>query len=371
MRTLLAFLIMTATVSAQEPLNVFIGTYGRGPGEGIHRLSLHPATGELRRLGVAADADRPSFLALGTNKVLYAVSEVTEFDGKKTGAVAAIKSDPTQRQLVEFGRQASGGSGPCHLTVSPSGKFLLVANYGTGTIASLPIAADGSLQKASAVIQHPAGSKVNARRQEGPHAHSINVDATGRWAVAADLGCDALFVYELTDTGFKSTEAKHRVAATPGAGPRHFAFHPNNNLAFAINELNSTLISYRFDAKSGALTEIETKSTLPGDFKGDNTTAEVQVHPSGKFVYGSNRGHNSIALFALDPATGKLDARGHTSTQGKTPRNFGIDPSGKFLLAANQDSNSVVAFRIDPDTGALVPTGSAATVTTPVCVKFF
>ncbi|MEA2632123.1 MAG: 6-phosphogluconolactonase, partial [Chloroflexota bacterium] len=268
-------------------------------------------------------------------------------------------------------QQASRGQGPCYLTVDRAGKNVLVANYGSGSVACLPVDAAGRLEPASSFLQHE-GSGADRKRQAGPHAHSINLDAANRFAIAADLGLDKLFIYRF-DAG-KGTLTPNdppfaRVA--PGSGPRHFAFHPDGRHGYVINEMACTVTAFDYDPERGALSEIQTISTLPEGTRGSNlSTAEVQVHPSGRFLYGSNRGHNTIAIFAIDAATGRLRPVGHQPTQGKTPRNFGIDPTGRYLLAANQDSGTVVAFRINPQTGQLEPTGQVAEVPKPVCVKF-
>ncbi|HJS09091.1 MAG TPA: lactonase family protein, partial [Pirellulales bacterium] len=246
---------------------------------------------------------------------------------------------------------------------------VLVANYGGGSVAVLPIDKDGRLRPASSFVQHK-GSSVNPKRQEAPHAHSINVDPAGAFAVVADLGLDKVLVYRFdAAAGTLTANDPPHATVSPGAGPRHFAFHPSGRFAYVINEMNSTVTAFAYDAKKGTLSEIDTKSTLPGPQQG-NSTAEVQVHPSGKFLYGSNRGHNSLAIFRIDEKTGALTAAGHQLTGGRTPRNFGIDPTGKFVLAANQGSDSVVVFRVDQETGKLEETGQSIKVPTPVCVKF-
>ncbi|MGH7378010.1 MAG: lactonase family protein, partial [Candidatus Methylomirabilales bacterium] len=250
------------------------------------------------------------------------------------------------------------------------GKAVLAANYGGGSVVALPVGAGGTLGEATAFIQHQ-GSSVNPRRQEAPHAHSINLDPENRFAVAADLGLDRLLVYRFDPArGTLAANDPPFAAVKPGAGPRHFAFHPRGRHAYAINEIHCTVTAFAWDGRRGALEEIQTVSTLPGEVQEGFSTAEVQVHPSGKFLYGSNRGHDSIAVFAIDAASGRLTGVEHRPTGGKTPRNFGIDPAGAFLLAANQGSDSIVGFRIDPETGKLEPTGSVVRVPSPVCVKF-
>lgn len=351
---------------------VYIGTYTRGKSKGIYRFELNSRTGKLTPAGVTSGVENPSFLAIHPNgKYLYSANETARFRGRKTGSVAAFRIDPKTGALAKLNERSSGGGGPCHLVVDPQGKNVLVANYGGGSVAVLPLEKDGRLEKASSFVQH-TGSSVNPRRQKGPHAHSINVDRGNRFAVAADLGLDKLLVYKF-DAGKGTLTANEPafVATAPGAGPRHFAFHPNGQNAYVINELKLTVTAFDYDPQHGTLTPKQTISTLPKGYKGTGlSTAEVQVHPSGKFLYGSNRGHNSIAVFRIDQKSGRLAAVEHQPTGGKTPRNFGIDPSGRFLLAANQSSDSVVVFRIDQTTGALTPTGHKVEVPTPVCVKF-
>lgn len=361
-----------AADSETQRLRVYLGTYTRGgESQGIYVCELDLATGALSDLRLAAETVNPSFLAIHPNRrYLYSVSEVETSDGKRGGGVAAFAIDADSGTLELLNKQFSGGAGPCHLVTDREGKCVLVANYGGGSIASLPIGADGRIAKAGSVIQHE-GSSVNPRRQEGPHAHSINVDAGNQFAFAADLGLDEVLVYRLDPAaGTLKPNDPPFAKVNPGAGPRHFAFHPAGKFAYVINELQSSVTAFRYDPQRGILEEIHTISTLPDDFDGENTTAEVQVHPSGKFLYGSNRGHDSIAIFSIDPVSGRLTAQGHESTQGETPRNFGVDPTGAYVLAANQKSNSVVVFAVDSQSGQLEPTGQRVEVGSPVCVKF-
>ncbi len=350
---------------------VYIGTYTQRGSKGIYLARLDLASGKLSLEGLAGEVVNPSFLALHpSGKYLYAVGEVGQFAGGMGGAVSAFAIDPETGKLALLNQKSSRGAGPCHIVIDRTGKNALVANYGGGSVACLPIADDGQLGDAISFFQHE-GSSVNPRRQERPHAHSINLDPANRFAMAPDLGIDKIMIYRF-DAAAHRLEPNNPPAAAvaPGSGPRHFAFHPTARYAYGINELASTITAFEYDAARGALTTLQTISTLPEGFQGNNTTADIHVHPSGKFVYGSNRGHDSIAIFAVDLATGKLTAVGHEPTQGKTPRNFGIDPSGTFLLAANQDSDNVVAFRIDQATGKLEPTGQSIRVPMPVCVKF-
>lgn len=359
------------TQPAQNKLRVYFGTYTGGEGRGIYTAELDLDAGKLSPPRLAAEAVNPSFLAIHpSQKYLYAVGEVADFEGKKSGGVSAFAIDPKSGDLTLINQFPSGGGGPCHLTVDATGKCVLVANYGGGSVACLPINDDGSLRAASTFIQHQ-GSSVDPQRQQGPHAHSINIDDANRFAVAADLGLDKLLVYRLdADAGKLTPNDPPSTSLPAGGGPRHFAFHPDGKHAYACNEMSSTVSALAYDAVQGKLTELQTISTLPeGGFAG-NSTAEVRVHPSGKFVYVSNRGHNSIAMFAIDAKTGKLTALGQESTRGRVPRNFNIDPSGRYLLAANQDSANVVLFRIDPATGKLAATGEEISVSRPVCVRF-
>jgi 6-phosphogluconolactonase len=372
----LGLLATTSTVAAQQPKTeaermwVFLGTYTSGKSEGIYRATLDLKTGALGDAELAAKVDNPSFLALHpSGKFLYAAGELSNFEGKPGGAVSAFALDGRTGELELLNQQSSRGAGPCHLVVDRAGKNVLVANYGGGSVAVLPIDADGRLRPASSFVQHK-GSSVNPKRQEAPHAHSINLDPSGAFAAVADLGLDKVLIYRFdSSAGSLTANDPPHATVAPGAGPRHFAFHPSGRFAYVINEMNSTVTAFNYDAKKGTLSEIDTKSTVPGPQPG-NSTAEVQVHPSGKFLYGSNRGHNSLAIFRIDAQNGGLTPVGHQSTGGRTPRNFGIDPTGRFILAANQGSDSIVVFRLDQNTGELKETGQSIKVPTPVCVKF-
>jgi len=363
--------VCTLAGCAERTMRVYLGTYTRTGSKGIYVCELNLTTGALTEPRLAAATDNPTFLAIHpSGRFLYAAGGAMRIDSKPTGLVTAFAMDKTTGKLTQLNRQSSGGRGPCHVVVDATGRCALAANYSSGSVASLPIGPDGKLRPAASVIQHK-GSSVNKRRQTRPHAHSINLDSANRFAVAADLGTDKVFVYQFDPArGTLKPHAPPAVKLAPGAGPRHFAFHPNGKFAYVINELDSTVTAFAFDAKKGTLAKLHTVSTLPPDFKGSNSTAEVQVHPSGKFLYGSNRGHDSLAIFAIDAKSGKLTPVGHQPTGGKTPRNFGIDPTGRYILAANQNSNNVVVFRVDQTTGKLKPTGASITVSVPVCVKF-
>jgi 6-phosphogluconolactonase len=353
-------------------VRVYVGTYTRGASEGIYRFDLDLASGKPTAPQLAAEAVNPSFVAIHpSRKYLYAVGEVGNFEGQQNaGGVTAFKIDPETGDLTKLNSQVSGGRGPCHVSVDATGKVVLVANYGGGSVASMKINEDGSLEPASSVMQHE-GSSVHPRRQTAPHAHSVNVDPTNRFAVVADLGLDQVLVYRLATATAQLVPHDPPFVRTPeGGGPRHLAFHPNGKYAYVNNELTMSVTAFKYDAEVGQFEELSTHDTLPEDAGSENnSTAEVLAHPSGKFLYVSNRGHDSIAIFRIKK-DGTLQAEGHASTLGETPRNFGIDPTGRFLLAANQNSGTVVLFRIDPHTGALSPTGDVIEIPNPVCVRF-
>jgi 6-phosphogluconolactonase len=372
----LLLLVGASMSSAEAPVKadrawVFIGTYNGPKSKGIYRCEMDLKTGKLGEPELAAEVANPSFLAIHpTRQFLYAVGEMEMFGGKKGGAVSALSLDPKTGKLALLNQKPSGGGGPCHLVVDKAGKHVLVANYGGGSASVLAVGADGKLEETTAFVQHK-GSSEDKSRQEAPHAHSINLDAANRFAFVADLGLDKVVVYRYDADRGTLTPAEPASVA-PGSGPRHFAFHPDGKHAYVINEMALTITAFTYDPESGVLKTLQTASTLPAGTPRDKSfsTAEVQVHPTGKFVYGSNRGQNTIAVFTVNPKSGELSPAGHQGENVKTPRNFGIDPTGKFLVVANQDGHSLVVFRIDPETGALKPTGHTVEVGNPVCVKF-
>jgi len=352
-----------------DKLWVFVGTYTGGKSQGIYRFELDLATGKATPPEVAGKSKDPSFLAIHPNRrFLYAVGE--DISGKGIGTLNAFALDPKTGDLTFLNQEPSGGAGPCHVIVDKAGKNALAANYGGGSACALPIQPDGKLASAASIVQHK-GTSVDKGRQEAPHAHSINLDAGNRFAFVADLGLDKVMIYRFDSAkGTLTPNDPPAADVAPGSGPRHFAFHPNGKNAYVINEMKLTITVFQYDADKGALTTLQTISTVPPGPKNKSwSTAEVVVHPSGKFVYGSNRTQDSIAVFAVDPETGKLTARGHQSHHIKTPRNFAVDPTGAYLLAANQDGGSIVIFRINPETGELTPTGAEVEVPSPVCVR--
>jgi 6-phosphogluconolactonase len=365
-----------AAMGAEKPpvqaagVRVYLGTYNRNGSKGIYVSRLDTATGALAAPELAAEANSASFVAVDpSHKFLFAVSEVDRYNGQPAGALSAFAIDAASGKLTLLNTQSTRGPGPCHVSIDRTGRCAVVANYSGGSVACLPIGQDGKLGEATSFIQHQ-GSSVNRQRQQGPHAHAAYIDAANRFVFVPDLGMDKVMTYRLDATAGKLTAAEPpSVSMTPGAGPRHMAFHPTAPYAFVISEMGNTITTMAYDAAAGTLKPADSVSTLPEGFRGQSSTAEIQIHPSGKFLYGSNRGHDSIVAFAIDPATGKLKLIGHEPTQGKTPRNFAIDPTGTFLLAANQDGNNVVVFRIDAQSGKLQPTGQSIKVGSPVCIE--
>ena len=360
---------MPRPLSESESI-LYVGTYTRETSAGIYGYRFDSATGSAEPLGLLAETPNPSFLALHPNgRYLYAVNEVDDFDDAGSGAVSAFAIEAGTFALRKLNEVSSKGGWPCHLNLDSSGRMLIVANYKDGNVASFPVNEDGTLGEASSFYQHEGGS-VHPR-QERPHAHSAGFSADDRFAFFSDLGLDQVKIYradpetatiEPGDPGFVEVE--------PGSGPRHLALHPSGRFAYGINELSSTVTVYSYDGESGALAVQQTLATLPDGFEGENYTAEIYAHPSGDFVYASNRGHDSIAIFAVDPENGQLEDRGQASTLGETPRNFGIDPTGRYLLAANQNSDNIAVFRVHDDSGALEPTGTDLSIDAPVCLLF-
>lgn len=337
----------------------YVGTYTDGDSEGIYTydVTVHDDV-EMQRRSVTRLDDNPSFLAVHpSSEYLYAVHEVQD------GGVTALQRND-DGSLSPLNRVPSGAGGPCHCSVHPSGEYLFVAHYTGGAVSALPIESDGRITRPSDTVHHQ-GASVHPERQVEAHPHSVTPGPNGRYLYVPDLGTDEIVTYEF-DAG-----RLDRVDTTPvhtGAGPRHLTFHPNERAAYVINELDSTITGFEWTPESGLLDEIVTISTLPEDYEGENTTADIHVHPSGKWVYGSNRGHDSIVAFDVESDSGRLTTIGHQSTGGKAPRNFALDASGRLLFAENQDSNTIVALGIDNETGALVPTELVEQVPAPVCM---
>lgn len=375
------FLLALTTASSQKrtpnkPYLVYVGTYTtKTDSKGIYAYTFDPGTGKLTSLGVAAELEDPSFLAVHpTGKYLYAVNEIDHFGGQKSGAVSSFFIDPKTGKLTLLNQAATQGGGPCHVSLDKTGKNALVANYGGGSVAVFPIRDDGSLGPASAFVQH-SGSSVDKDRQEGPHAHWIGTSPDNRFALAADLGLDEVLIYRFNaPKGTLTSNNPSYAKLNPGAGPRHIVFHPNGKFAYVLAEMENSVTAFAYKASNGSLSPLQTVSALTSlrkDYTGPKEAAEIAVHPSGKFLYTSNRaGIDTISAFSIDRAKGTLKLKDEYPTMGQTPRNFAIDPTGKFLLAANRESNNIVTFRIDSTTGALTPTGDIAEAPAPVCITF-
>jgi 6-phosphogluconolactonase len=355
----------------------YIGTYTRkedhvdGKAEGIYIYSFDTETLRFTRLYTQTGIVNPSFLAVSKDRrYLFAVSETDTFRSSEsalgTGAVASYRIRHDNNTLELINTVSSEGTYPCHVTVDSTGTFLYAANYISGSIAMYPVGRDGRIREASSVIRHE-GSSVNPQRQEGPHAHSVTLVPGELSLVAADLGLDRLFVYPVDRRAAALTPPVCTVDLTPGAGPRHLEFHPSGRYAYCANELSSTVTAFTYNPNTCELAPFQEVSSLPSDFSGESAAADIHIHPTGKYLYASNRGHDSIAVFSIDPVTGKLELLRAESTRGKTPRNFILSPDGHYLFAANQDSSSISTYRIDADSGMLGYLGTEP-VPTPVCL---
>lgn len=372
---MLATLAAAVTTASAAATNFFVyfGTYTKAPSKGIYRARFDAVSGKLSAPELAAEAKDPAFLALHpTEKFLYAIDESGDVRRMPDQGLSAYAVDAQTGALTFLNQQSTGSSGACHLSVDATGRTVLVANYGAGGVSAVALSPNGRLGAVGSVIQH-TGSSVNPARQKGPHAHEIVVSANNRFALVPDLGLDKILVYQLDSATAKLTPHTPAFATLPpGSGPRHLAFHPNNQFAYVISEMLCTMTAFRYDATRGELTALQTISTLPpGEAVARGTsTAELSVHPSGKFLYGSNRGHDTIVVYTIDAQTGQLTYVENVSTQGKTPRHFTLDPTGAWLLAENQDSNTVAIFRLDQKTGRLTFTGPTVEVPVPVSAVF-
>lgn len=371
-----ATLIASRDVGAQKlatELYLYVGTYTTGTkSDGIYIFRFDQRTGSLSRLHAVKDVPDPSYLAIGRDgKRLFAVNELVRYGGKETGTLSAFSIDGTSGKLRLIDRRESLGGAPCYVTVTKDGRFVLAANYVGGSVISLPVDRDGKFGEAASLVTR-SGSGPNRARQLSSHAHGIVLAPDENFAFVTDLGTDEIAIYSFDPSTGKlapnGDQPSFRTEA--GAGPRHFEFHPDGNLAFLINELDLTITSMRYDAKAGKLEKIETVPVLPRDVSGpENSGADIHVSPDGKFLYGSIRGDNSIVAFRIR-TDGTLEHIEHKSTLGLKPRNFAIAPNGRFLLAANQASDDIVVFRIDERTGKLTPVGKTVLVPSPVCLKF-
>lgn len=345
---------------------VYIGTNINSEAENtIFLYRLNPTTGALTQVSGLKGGASPTYLTLDAKRRhLYAVNETNEYQGAKSGAVSAFAVDQKTGGLTRLSQQPSQGASPCYISLDRTEKAVLVANYVGGNVSVLPVEADGRVGTPTAMDQHQ-GSGPH-KNQTGPHAHCFLTDPTNKYAFAVDLGTDKVYGYNLAPaTGKLTSKPEPAFTAAPGAGPRHLTFHPDGRHAYLINELNSTVTALAYDAAQGSFRELQTVSTLPAGFEGPNSCADIHVSPDGKFLYASNRGHNSIAVFSIDSSS-NLTLVQHESTQGKTPRNFTLDPAGRLLLVGNQNSNNVVTYYIDQQTGKVRPTGQSIEIPSPM-----
>ena len=375
-RTALLLIVLTTCVfapaakPAQQKYLLYVGTYTDHGSKGIYACRFDSSSGKLSPVALAAESAEPSFLTVDSSgRFLYAVNEIANYNGQPTGAVSAFSIQPETGKLSLLNVISSHDEGPAYLALDRTDKYALVANYTRGSVAVFPVLKDGRLGDATSFVQHK-GSSINPQRQKGPHAHAIALSPDNRFAIVADLGLDQLLTYSF-DAAKGTLGANPQIVKTsPGAGPRHLVFSSDGRFLYVINELQSTVVTYSYDAATGALHELQTVSTLAKSFTGNNTAAEIEVDPSGKFLYASNRGDDSISVFAIDSHAGTLTRVESDPTGGKTPRNFAIDPTASWLLIANQDSDNIVVFRMDHKTGHLTPTGEVLQVPSPACLKF-
>jgi len=359
-----------AADAARRKYLFYVGTYTDHGSKGVYAYRFDSATGESTSLGLAAESTAPSFLAIGPNgRFLYAVNEISKFNGQPTGAVSAFAVQPESGKLTLLNQVPSRGEGPAHIALDRTGKYALVSNYDAGSIAVFPLLQDGRLGEATAFVQHK-GSSVNKERQEGPHAHAVAFSPDNRFVVVADLGLDQLLVYRFDAAAGTLGSDSQIVRAVPGAGPRHLVFDATGRHLYVINEMQSTVVTYAYDAANGTLSELQIVSALPKGFARTSEAAEIEMHSSGRFIFASNRGDDSIAVFGVNTKDGTLTPVEIDSTGGKTPRNFVLDPTGAWLLVANQDSDDIVVFRINPSTGHLTRSGPEMHAPSPVCVRF-
>lgn len=352
---------------------LYVGTYTVKTGsKGIYAVRLAPGSGELTVVGAVAETANPSFIALAPDGgTAFAVNELGEFGGQQGGGITAFARDALTGALREMGSRPTNGADPCYVSTDRTGRFLFVANYTGGSVAMYPLLPGVGIGAMAAFIQHH-GHGPNVERQEGPHAHCVIPDPRNRFVLVADLGIDRIMVYRFdAASGTLNTSTAGQGMLAPGSGPRHLAFHPNGRILYVTNELSSTVTAFRYDVETGSLTELQTVPSVSKPSPVANFPADIHIHPSGRFLYMSNRGHDSIAAFTIDPATSKLAPLQLASTEGSWPRNFAIDPSGDFLIVANQRSDSIHSFRIDAGSGRLRSTGHRASIPAPACVRWF
>jgi len=367
-RSLVLAALLASAVMAQL---MYVGTYTEGTSKGIYAYRLDSKTGKLASLGLVAETPDPTFVALHpSGKFLYAVNEVTSYQGKKAGSVTSYSVDHATGKLTQLNQVSTQSPGPCHLIVDATGKTLMVANYFGGSFTSFAIASDGKLGEAASFIQLQ-GSGVNKDRQSAPHGHSVNLPKSNKFMLGADLGTDKIMIFNLDAPNGKITPHDPPSASVkPGSGPRHLVIAPDQKHVYVLNEMGSSVSTFTYDPATAAMKLIDDVSALPADFKGESTGAEIAIDTAGKFVYSSNRGHDSIAVFAVDKGSGKLSLIQNQSTGGSQPRSFILDPSGNYLIAGNQKTNTMTTFKVDKSSGKLTATGDKYDLGAPVTFVF-
>lgn len=357
---------------------VYIGTYTRTTSKGIYAWRFRPSSGKLISCGIAAESNDPTWLSLHPNgKFVYVTNELIDYGGERSGSVCAFASDPRNGALTLLNRVSTRGMNPSYSTVDGTGRWLIVDNYGgsvdgPGSVAVFRIQADGRLEQKPACLVPHAGSSIDPKQQRAAHPHATVLSPDNRFLLVPDKGADRVVQYRWDPNSGRLTpnDPPFRAAPVPGSGPRHLAFGVNPRFVYVNHELNSTVTTYSYDLSRGILSPLQTLSTLPKNFAGQSTTAEIEAHPGGKFLYVSNRGHDSIARFAIDRKEGTLKLLGHTPSGGSRPRKTRIDPTGQYMFAGNQNSDNIVIFKIDTETGELTPTGSVLEVPSPACILF-
>lgn len=350
------------------PTFAFIGSYAEADGPGLYACAYDERTGSLKLLDQASGLLNPTFLVPNeNNKTLYTIMEHKDADGRKSGAAAAFRFDPAAGKLERLNDELTTPTTTCHITLDRTHRLAMTSSYHGGLFGVSPVLEDGRIGPSAEIHKHEGASVLPAQTQA--RVHSVIVSQDNRFAVVSDLGLDKVFVYKL-DVPNRRLTLHGETSVVPGSGPRHFIFHPELSYAYGINELSSTITVYSYDAEAGKLAVVQTISTLPGSYEGDNATADIHLSPDGKFLYGSNRGHDSIAVYRVDPENGQLTVVEYAPTLGGHPRNFGVSPDGRFVLVANRDGNNVVTFSRDAETGKLTPTGSELKVSKPVCIRF-
>ena len=360
-------LVIMEGLSAQTREIIYAGTSSTRGSKGIYVFEFDRIQGKLKELQTLTEGNSPGFMALSPDRqMLYSIyGKGTLTDGN--GSVMAFKIDKITGLLTKVNEQSAGGQGPAHISVDPKGRFAYVSNYGDGTLSVLPINKDGSLANSSDFIKH-TGSSIVVGRQETPHIHSAIPSADGRFLYISDLGIDKIMIYKVNDNGKLTPADIPFSTSTSGSGPRHFTIHPNGKFAYSAEELSSTVASFRVNKKNGALYPIERLNMLPNGFTERNSAADIHFSPDGKFLYASNRGHESLVIYKANSRNGKLTLVGHEGTGGKHPRNFMIDKNGEFALTANQNTDNIVIFRRDKQTGKLMPTGDQVMVPAVTCL---